>query len=78
MIEKKLSELRIGETGKIINLDADVHIKRRLLELGLMDGQQVKILSTSPLKNCFLIELKSYSLCLRKNILNCVEVESDL
>ena len=75
MIEKKLSELKAGQIGKITNLIADVKIKRRLLELGLINGQKVKILSLSPLKNSFLIALKSYSLCLRKSILNSVLVE---
>ena len=78
MITKKISELKVGESGRISNLIADVHIKRRLMELGLIEGQVVKILSVSPLKNSFLIAIKSYSLCLRKNILKSVEVEMNL
>lgn len=78
MITKKISELKVGESGRISNLIADVHIKRRLMELGLIEGQVVKILSVSPLKNSFLIAIKSYSLCLRKNILKSVEVEMNI
>ena len=78
MITKKMSDLKIGQIGKIINLSADVHIKRRLLELGLITGQIVKVLSISPLKNSYLIALKSYSLCLRRNILKNIEVEIEI
>lgn len=78
MITKKMSDLKTGEVGKIINLSADVRIKRRLLELGLITGQMVKVLSISPLKNSYLIALKNYSLCLRRSILKSIEVEIEL
>jgi len=72
---KRLSELVVGQTGKVISVEGDLYIKRRLLELGIIKGTQIKILRVSPLKNTFLIHLHDYSLALRKNSLNLVRVE---
>lgn len=74
---KKLCELKRYQSGIILNVDGDVHLRRRLLELGLTNGTVVKILSISPLKNSFLIALRNYTLALRKNSLNLVSVAVD-
>lgn len=73
---KTMSELKVGESATILNLRADLHLRRRLLELGLTDGETVKILSISPLKNSFLLSVKNYTLALRKNILDDIIVET--
>ena len=50
---KKLCELKKYQSGIILAVEGDVHLRRRLLELGLTNGTVVKILSISPLKNSF-------------------------
>lgn len=75
MIVKKLSELSEGQKGVVTSVDGDLFIKRRLLELGLVNGTSIQVLSISPLKNTFLINLHDYTLALRKNSLNLVSVE---
>ena len=74
---KKLCELKRYQSGIILAVEGDVHLRRRLLELGLTNGTVVKILSISPLKNSFLIALRNYTLALRKNSLNLVSVAVD-
>ncbi|MBQ8431216.1 MAG: ferrous iron transport protein A [Clostridia bacterium] len=76
-MQKKLFELKKNESGVVASVNGDVHIKRRLLELGLTTGTKVKILSVSPLKNTYLIALRNYCLALRKNSLELVSVEAD-
>ena len=70
-----MSELRVNEICEIIEVSANVRLKRRVFELGLVPGEKVKVLAISPLKNSFLLEVKNYSLALRKSILNDVLVE---
>ena len=72
---QKLSNLKINQQGKIVFINGDIHLKRRIMELGFVTGQTVKILSISPLKNSYLISIKSYTLALRKDILENVFVE---
>ena len=71
----RLCNLEKGQCGKILNIEVNIKLKRRLLELGLINGEVVKILSISPLKNSYLILIKNYTLALRKSILQNVFVE---
>ena len=43
-------------------------IKRRLLELGLTEGQKIRVVRKSLLGKAFLIEVRGYSLSIRKNL----------
>ena len=70
-----MSELTVNQTCKIVEVIADLRLKRRVFELGLIAGERVKILAISPLKNSFLIMVKNYSLAIRKSILNDILVE---
>lgn len=74
-MEKILCDLKKGQSAKVLYLNCDVHLKRRLLELGILKNEVIKILSVSPLKNSYLIAIKNYSLALRKNILQNIIVE---
>ena len=65
---RKLNELKINECSKVVQIVADLKLKRRLLELGLVQNEEIKILSISPLKNTFLVEIMNYSLAIRKDV----------
>jgi len=71
----KLSQLKVGESAKILQITGQQKTKRRLLQLGLTTGQIVKILGISSLKKSYLISIRSYSLAIRKTSLAFVEVE---
>ena len=73
-MEKMLSEIKVGKHVKIADVLGDIHIRRRLYELGFLEGEELKILSVSPLKNSFLVSIKGYCLALRKSILSNVLV----
>ena len=70
----RLDKLNKNQIGIICVIDGDVFIKRRLLELGFVNGTEVKVLSVSPLKNTYLLRLKDYCLALRKNSLELISV----
>ena len=74
-MKKCLSDLKVNDRCKIVSVDSNIHLRRRLLELGLFLGQEVQILAISPLNNTFLIAIKNYTLALRKNILQSIYVE---
>ena len=74
-MEKRLSELKSNESGKIKNVFGNIHIRRRLYELGFLSGETIKIMSVSSLKNSYIVSLKGYCLALRKNILDNILVE---
>ena len=45
----KLAELKVGEKAKVMSVDADMNIKRRLQDIGLINGTTVECLYKSPL-----------------------------
>lgn len=50
-------------------------ISRRLLELGFLQGEKVKILRKSLLGKAYLVELRFYTLTIRKDIARFILVE---
>jgi ferrous iron transport protein A len=73
---KKLSRMKAGEEGKIKNVGAASGLlKKRLLDMGCVAGCYVKIKKLAPLGDPIEITVKNYSLSLRKNEADCIDVE---
>ncbi|MBR3613708.1 MAG: ferrous iron transport protein A [Clostridia bacterium] len=72
----KLSELKVGQKAKVLNLNIeDKQIKRHLLDMGITRGVIVKIKEIAPMGDPIDIELRDYELCIRKADLTQIEVE---
>ena len=48
MQKRTINELEIGETGIVDKIIGEENIKRRLLDLGLIEGTQIKPVLVSP------------------------------
>lgn len=70
-----LSDLKVGESAKIVSVFGNIKIKQRLLQLGLTTGQIVKVLNISSLKKSYLISARGYALAIRKSNLENIGVE---
>jgi ferrous iron transport protein A len=44
-----LDQLRIGEKGRIQNVAGEPALVQRLLEMGLLEGEEVQVLAIAPL-----------------------------
>ena len=75
----KLSKMTPGQTGRVVVVDGDSPITRRLTELGLVPGRPVKHLRNAPMKDPMEIQVGASCLSLRhaEASLVGVEVESD-
>lgn len=73
MIIKPLSEIKIGEKATIYNINTEQNFKSRLLELGFVNGSQIKFAHKSPTNENIAYEIKGTIIGLRdidaKNIL---------
>lgn len=69
-----LHNLKVGESGYIVNIKGNLKIKNRLLELGFTKGTLVKILNISSLKQSYLVEIRGYILAIRKSIAEIIEI----
>lgn len=72
----RLSELRIGQEGIILNINIpDVMIKRHLMEMGLTKGTKIKVLKLAPMGDPVCIELRGYELAIRRDEARYIIVE---
>ena len=70
-------QCKAGQYRKIVAIDgnAPMQIKRRLLELGFISGQLVKIAKKSILGETYLLEIRGYYISMRKSLTGFVLVE---
>ncbi len=61
-----LSELRIGQSGRIVRFDEKLADAQRFLEMGLTPGAQVKVLRFAPLGDPIEILVRGTHLSLRR------------
>jgi len=70
-----LNNLKVGQKGRVIKIAAESQIKRRLLDMGIVPGVEVKIEKVAPLSDPIDILVKGYHLSLRKKEASSIAVE---
>ena len=63
--ERPLSELSPGERGRVVRIEDETSIGRRLWDLGLIPDTPVLVVRRAPLGDPVEYELRGYRLCLR-------------
>jgi Fe2+ transport system protein FeoA len=63
---KPLNQLKPKDTGKIIRVECGGALRRRILDMGVIPGTEVKVERVAPLGNPIEIKIKGYHLSLRK------------
>ncbi len=66
MSDVKLSEVTVGSSVKISYINAKGYLRSRLMDMGLVKGEILKIIRVAPLGDPIDIEVKGYDLSLRK------------
>jgi Fe2+ transport system protein FeoA len=72
---KLLSDFTIGESGKIVKVDGEGRIRRRLFDMGVTPQAEVTMRKKAPLGDPIEVTIRGYELSLRKTEAMCVEVE---
>jgi ferrous iron transport protein A len=70
-----LSMLKPGESGKITKIGAIGPLKRRLMDMGVLVGEDVKVEKVAPLGDPLEVSVKNYKLSLRKKEAEGIVVE---
>ena len=70
-----LANLKPGEKGKITAIGAIGPLKRRLMDMGVLVGEQISVRKIAPLGDPIEVKVKSYSLSLRKKEAEGISVE---
>lgn len=74
-MEKKLNEFKVGEKGLVLRLNAEGKIKRRLFDMGVTPGVEIKVRKLAPLGDPIEVTIRGYELSLRKAEAECVLME---
>lgn len=64
--QKTLKDLQPGDKSKILRIEGQGELKHRLMEMGLVKGATVSIKKLAPLGDPLEVEIKGYSLSLRR------------
>ena len=70
-----LDKLDINNCAKISALNCNGNLRRRLLDLGLVNGTYVKALFRSPLGNPIAYEIRGTAIALRKEDSKFIEIK---
>lgn len=72
---KTLKDAKVGETVKVIKLHGQGAIKRRIMDMGITKGVQIYVRKFAPLGDPMELQVRGYSLSLRKADADMIEIE---
>lgn len=73
-MNKKLSDLRVGDSCVVMKVHGEGPVRRRLFDMGVTPGAEIYFRKKAPLGDPIEIRLRGYELTLRKAEAACVEV----
>lgn len=74
----RLSELELGRPARVVGVDADSGIRRRLMEMGITRGEALTVAKVAPLGDPMELVVRGYHLSLRREESACIRVEREL
>ena len=72
---KTLREAKPGETVKVVKLNGEGAVKRRIMDMGVTKGAEIYIRKVAPLGDPVEVTVRGYELSLRKADAEIIEVE---
>lgn len=72
---KTLKAAKIGDTVKVVKLHGEGAVKRRIMDMGITKGVEVRIRKAAPLGDPIEVTVRGYELSLRKADAEMIEVE---
>ena len=72
---KTLREAKIGETVKVVKLNGEGAVKRRIMDMGVTKGVEIYVRKVAPLGDPVEVTVRGYELSLRKQDAEIIEVE---
>lgn len=70
-----LREMNVDQTGTIISVGASGELGRRVRDMGLIPGKEIKIQGRAPLNDPVSLRIMGFTLTLRNNEADYIKVE---
>ncbi len=71
----KLDTFEIGQSGKVVKVNGEGRVRRRLFDMGVTPGAEIYLRKKAPLGDPIEITIRGYELTLRKDEACLVECE---
>ncbi len=75
MISIKMRNLKKGQSAVIKAINVDGHLGQRIREMGLVPGTEIRIHGRAPLKDPVALRVMGFTLTLRNNEADYIDVE---
>lgn len=72
---RTLKEVKVGETVKVVKLNGEGALKRRIMDMGITKGVEIFLRKTAPLGDPVEVTVRGYELSLRKADAEMIVVE---
>ncbi len=72
---RTLNDIPCGESAKVARIHAVGALKRRIMDMGITKGTEIKVRKVAPLGDPVEINVRGYELSLRKNDAENIEVD---
>lgn len=69
-----LTKLPVGQDARVTAINGQSSVTRRLMEMGVIPGVSVQMVKTAPFGDPIEIRVRGYSLAMRKNEADSIEV----
>ena len=69
-----LNELEVGRTSKVVRLNGEGAVKRRIMDMGITKGVDVTLRKVAPLGDPLELTVRGYELTIRKDEAEKIEV----
>ncbi|MBL7062792.1 MAG: ferrous iron transport protein A [Anaerolineae bacterium] len=76
MSVKTLNQLEPGERATIVKVGGEGPVRRRILDMGVVSGADIKVVRVAPLGDPVEFLIKGYNLSLRKSEAQHIQVEA--
>ena len=72
---KTLKDVRVGQTAKVVKLNGEGPVKRRIMVMGITKGVSVYVRKVAPLGDPVEVTVRGYELSVRKADAEMIAVE---
>ena len=72
---KTLRDVPVGETARVVRIHGEGAVKRRIMDMGITRGVEIRVRKVAPLGDPIEITVRGYELSLRKADAESIEVE---
>jgi len=72
----QLAKLELGGRGRIVRVTGNGDVSRRLLEMGITPGTEIRLLRAAPLGDPLEFEIRGYRLSLRRSEAQQIDIET--